>query len=494
MVKVVLAGSLPRATDALVVGLTEGSDGPEAVGLPPSWAKREVRRELSQAIESVGAQATVGQVKIVPFASTRIVLAGLGAGRPTSERLRQAAGAALRALRGLDRQPVRQVVLSLGWDRPDDLKAIAEGALLGFHRYAGQPGAQALPQTAPALEKITLLAEGNPLNQRSLELAQAVAEAVCATRDWVNQPPNQLYPAALAEIAQTVADRRRLNCRVLEPAALAEQGYGGLMAVGGGSQRGPRLVQLTWRPRGAKSHVALIGKGITFDSGGINLKPRESMATMRCDMAGAAACLATIAAVADLDLKVKVTAWLPLAENLPSGSAYRPSDVIQLYGGATVENYNTDAEGRLVLADALRRAAQDKPDLMVDIATLTGACIVALGNSTIGLMASDDVVADQVLDAAEAAGEPIWHLPITEEAERALRSTVADLKSGGPREGGALVAAAFLRRFTESIPWAHLDIAGPAFNEGEARGHIPAGGTGAGVRSLIALLTSLAAA
>ncbi|MDR1214735.1 MAG: leucyl aminopeptidase [Propionibacteriaceae bacterium] len=494
MVKVVLGGALPRAADALVVGLTEGKDGPEAVGLPPSWAKRETRRELSQAVELVGAQTTVGQVKIVPLGSTRIVLAGLGSGRPTAERLRQATGAALRALRGLDRQPVRQVALSLGWDRPEDIKAIAEGALLGLYRYAGQPGAGAQTPAGPAIEKITLLAEGSPVNQRSLDLAQAVAEAVCATRDWVNRPPNQLYPAALAKIAQQVADQRHLGCQTLEPAALAEQGYGGLMAVGGGSQRGPRLVQLTWRPRGAKSHVALIGKGITFDSGGINLKPRESMATMRCDMAGAAACLATIAAVADLDLKVKVTAWLPLAENLPSGTAYRPSDVIQIYGGATVENYNTDAEGRLVLADALRRAAQDKPDLMVDIATLTGACMVALGHSTIGLMASDDVVADQVLDAAEAAGELMWHLPITEEAEQALRSPVADLKSGGPREGGALVAAAFLRRFTESIPWAHLDIAGPAFNEGEASGHTPAGGTGAGVRSLIALLTSLAAA
>ncbi|MDR1387731.1 MAG: leucyl aminopeptidase [Propionibacteriaceae bacterium] len=492
MVKLVLANSWPRAADALVVGLVEGADGPELVGLPPAWAKREARRELSQAVELVQAEATVGQVKIVPVGSTRVVLAGLGPQRPTSERLRQAAGAALRALGALRRQPAKHVVLSLGWDRPEDLKAIAEGALLGLYRYAGQPGAQAPAPSGPSVQKITLLVEASPLHQRSVELAQAVAEAVCATRDLVNQPPNQLYPAVLAEIAQKVATQRGLGCQVWEPAALAEQGYGGLLAVGGGSQRGPRLVQLTWRPRGAKSHVALIGKGITFDSGGVNLKPRESMSTMRCDMAGAAACLSTIAAAARLDLKVKLTAWLPLAENLPSGSAYRPSDVIQLYGGATVENYNTDAEGRLVLADALRRAAEDKPDLMVDIATLTGACMVALGLSTIGLMASDDVVADQLMDAAEAAGEPMWHLPITEEAERALRSTVADLRSGGPREGGALVAAAFLRRFTESIPWAHLDIAGPAFNEGEPQGHTPVGGTGAGVRSLIALLTSLA--
>jgi leucyl aminopeptidase len=236
-----------------------------------------------------------------------------------------------------------------------------------------------------------------------------------------------------------------------------------------------------------------VGKGITFDSGGLNLKPGESMYTMKCDMAGAATVLAATHAIARLGLKVKVTTYAALAENLPSDTAFRPSDVLTMYGGKTVENGNSDAEGRLVMADALVRASEDSPDLLIDVATLTGAVVVALGDRTSGLMATDDLTADRILDAAEASGEDFWQLPIPKEIRPKLESKVADIRStSGERAGGALVAAAFLRDFVgEDVPWAHLDIAGPAFYDGKPFGYVGPGGTGVGVRTLVALATSL---
>jgi leucyl aminopeptidase len=215
------------------------------------------------------------------------------------------------------------------------------------------------------------------------------------------------------------------------------------------------------------------------------------MYTMKCDMSGAATVISAIQVIAELNLKIAVTVYAAMAENMPSGSAQRPSDVITMYGGTTVENYNSDAEGRLVMADALARATEDKPDLLVDVATLTGACVVALGERTAGLMASDDQTADRLLDAAEAAGEAFWQLPITDEVGEQLTSKVADIKSGGARWGGALTAAAFLQRFTNHIDWAHLDIAGPAFNEKEPYDYVPSGGTGVALRTLVALAQSL---
>jgi leucyl aminopeptidase len=287
---------------------------------------------------------------------------------------------------------------------------------------------------------------------------------------------------------------RKIAIDVLDEKALSHDGYGGLMAVGGGSARPPRLVRLSYSPRGATFHLALVGKGITFDSGGLNLKPAEGMYTMKCDMAGAAAVLAVAHAIAQLGLKIKVTAYGALAENLPSGSAYRPSDVLSIYGGKTVENGNSDAEGRLVMADAIARANEDNPDMVVDVATLTGACVVALGDRTTGLMATDDATAELILDAAASAGEDVWQLPIPREIRSKLDSKVADLRSVAPdRWAGALVAGAFLREFVaEGTPWAHLDIAGPAFYDGKPYGYVAPGGTGTGVRTLIALARSLA--
>jgi leucyl aminopeptidase len=343
---------------------------------------------------------------------------------------------------------------------------------------------------------VTVLHAGSTRTADGAEVsavAPTVAAAVLTAREWVNVPPNLLYPETFADEAKDLVKDAKVSVEVLDGPALARAGYGGILAVGGGSSRPPRLVRLSYRPRGAKQHLALVGKGITFDSGGLNLKPGEGMYTMKCDMAGAAAVLAATHAIARLGLAVQVTAYGALAENLPSDTAYRPSDVLTMYGGKTVENGNSDAEGRLVMADALARANEDKPTLVVDVATLTGACIVALGDRTSGLMATDDETADLLLDAAEAAGEDFWQLPIPRETRGKLDSKVADLKStGSDRFGGALVAAAFLREFVSpGTPWAHLDIAGPAFFDGKPYGYVAPGGTGVAVRTLIALARSM---
>jgi leucyl aminopeptidase len=340
---------------------------------------------------------------------------------------------------------------------------------------------------------VTPLAGRRVATTESVTSAQAIAQSVVAAREWVNIPPNLLYPASFAEEARVFLKDTRVSVEVLDDKALAKAGYGGILAVGSGSSRPPRLVRLVYAPRGAKHHLALVGKGITFDSGGLNLKPGDSMYTMKCDMAGAAAVIAAVKAIAELGLRVKVTAYASLAENLPSDTSYRPSDVLTMYGGKTVENGNTDAEGRLVMADAIARASEDAPDLIVDVATLTGAAIVALGDKTAGLMASDDDTADRVLDAAEAAGEDVWQLPIPKHIRGKLDSKVADIRStGGDRAGGALVAAAFLREFVaDGIAWAHLDIAGPAWTDGGGSGYVSPGGTGFGVRTLVALARSL---
>ncbi len=236
-----------------------------------------------------------------------------------------------------------------------------------------------------------------------------------------------------------------------------------------------------------------MGKGITFDSGGLDIKSHAGMSIMKCDMAGAGAVLAATIAIARLGLKIKITCYAALAENLPSGSAYRPSDVLTMYGGTTVENFNSDAEGRLVMADALARLTEDEPDLIVDVATLTGACVTALGDRTAGLMSNDDGTAEQLLAAAKTSGEAFWRLPITDEVAKNIESDVADVRSGKyGTAGGALTAAAFLREFVGEINWAHLDIAGPSWNSGSPYGYVSSGGTGMSVRTLISLAESLA--
>ena len=491
--KITIESSVPRNTDVLIVGYR--SDG--AVGVPPEIDQEyrdRLGRSVSELAAGVGAKAAVDHTRTLPSLGDGpgLLVVGLGEDDPTPEDLRRAAGAGLRHAAGhLDSGSI-SVAVSLGAEEPETLTAVTEGALLGCYRFAPVSTSSS---AAGTVDTVAVLAgdlpgkEGAELVQR----ARVVVQAVYAAREWVNLPPNLLYPQSFADAVQDAVKDAGVSVEVLDEKALSRGGYGGILAVGSGSSRPPRLVRLSYAPRGARQHLALVGKGITFDSGGLNLKPSDGMYTMKCDMAGAAAVFAAVQAIAGLRLKVRVTAYGSLAENLPSDTAYRPSDVLTMYGGKTVENGNTDAEGRLVMADALVRASEDSPDLLVDVATLTGAAVVALGDRTCALMATDDETADKVLDAAEAAGEAVWQLPIPAETRGRLDSKVADLRStAGDRPGGALVAAAFLREFVgEGIAWAHLDIAGPAFREGSPYGYVNGGGTGAGVRTLIALAASL---
>jgi leucyl aminopeptidase len=327
-----------------------------------------------------------------------------------------------------------------------------------------------------------------------VERAKVIADAVALVRDLVNTPPADLTPGDLAAEAERVAADCGLTAEVLGEKELTEQGYGGILGVGQGSVNPPRLARLEYRHPAAERTVVFAGKGITFDSGGLSLKPSASMEIMKSDMGGAAAVLGAMQAIAALQPAVHVIGYLPLAENMPSGTAQRPSDVLTIYGGKTVEVLNTDAEGRLVLADVLARAAADEPALLVDVATLTGAQLVALGSRVSAVMAGDDATREAVVDAAGRAGEAAWPMPLPEELRKSLDSSVADIANvGQDKNAGMLVAGIFLREFVPNgVRWAHLDIAGPSFNTGEPYGYTPKGGTGVATRTLVQIAEDVA--
>lgn len=491
-----LAKSIGRDHDVVILGLTTATTEDAIVGLPQE-SEKSYRKQFGLSVRALakdlGASAEPGSVTVLPSAGHRLIVVGLGDPDVDPARIRTAVAAGIRAAAKLPGDASLRVAVSLELGNPELLKAAAEAAVLGAfvpERLTAEPK----PARITAIDVVSPSARAEAKD--AIAAAQVVAGAVCLTRDLVNLAPNVLFPESFVSQARTLLKDVKVDLEVLDEKALERGGYGGLTAVGGGSAHPPRLLRLEYSPKGAKTHICLVGKGITFDSGGLDIKPAVGMGTMKCDMAGAAAVLAATHAIAKLGLKVRVTTYAALAENMPSGSAYRPSDVLTIYGGTTVENYNTDAEGRLVMADALARSKSDNPDLVVDVATLTGAAVMALGARCAALMASDDETADLVLDAAEVAGEEFWQLPITDYARAELESPIADLRSGSlGKAGGALVAAAFLQRFiADGQAWAHLDIAGPAFNEGSAYGEVPAGGTGAGVRTLVALAQNLAEA
>lgn len=492
--------------DAVVIGTAAGDDGPVPLG-GTAELDAALGGRLRQVLEAVGATGQAGDLVrfatlgAIPAAS--VVAVGLGPapadGGPVDlEALRRAGGAAVRALAGTTRVATTLGLVS-GSPTPDTLRAAAEGPLLGAYSFDTFRMTSAEGRRAPVTEIVVLV---GPADQATADAAVthalAVTDAVRLTRDLVNTPPGHLPPARLAELAEQYATDAGVEVEVLDEKGLADGGYGGLVGVGQGSVNPPRLVRLEWRggPAGAPA-LALVGKGITFDSGGLSLKPPASMEWMKTDMAGAAAVLATLVAAARLRIPATIVGWLACAENMPSGTAIRPSDVLTLRGGTRVEVLNTDAEGRLVLGDALVRASEEEPAMVVDVATLTGAQIVALGQRTSGLLGRDEAVA-AVAAAAASTGEAVWSMPMPPELRKGLDSTVADLSnipSSGSRDGGMLVAAHFLAAFVPAeIPWAHLDIAGPSWNGGEAYGHTPKGATGVVVRTLIQLAEDRAAA
>lgn len=478
--------------DVVVVGLTPGDDGP-VVGDPSLSA--DDRGYLERAAVSLGVKAALDESAHLPapesWKASSVVLVGLDHAEPSAADVRYAAGAGVRRAGHKAR-----IALSLPGDGPLHTVAAIEGALLGGYRFAG---AKAPKDSDVAWESLVVRGAAD---SHDVERAVATAHSVCWVRDRVNTPPNELYPQSFVEIVQETFADLPVEVEVWDEGRLAEGGFGGLLGVGGGSARPPRLIAIRYRPEGASAHVALVGKGITFDSGGLSIKPAQSMVGMKYDMTGAASVAGAIHAVAALGGPVSVTAWLCLAENMPSGHALRPNDVIRIRGGKTVEVLNTDAEGRLVLADGLQAASEENPDLIVDIATLTGAARVALGERYAALM-GDEGARGLVSEAAENAGELVWPMPLPKELRTGLNSDVADIANvaTGSTLGGTLVAGLFLKEFvgtrgegTEArpIPWAHLDIAGPASNSSGPYGHTPKGPTGAMVRTLIELALDVA--
>jgi leucyl aminopeptidase len=484
--------------DALIVGVTSGPGGP-VLAPGAEDVDKAFKGRLAATVAALGGEGKKNEItKVSSLGATSapvVVVVGLGAtpdaktGSPyDDEVIRRAVGAAVRALVG-----TKRVAVALPTGADHAAVAAAEGALLGAYAYRSYRVATLADHKDPVESVVVVTAAARERSaKKGLERAHTVAAAVHLTRDLVNAPPADLFPAVFADEASAAAKAAGLAVEVLDEKALKKAGYGGILGVGQGSSRPPRLVKITYRAGRGKPHLALVGKGITFDSGGLSLKPPVAMEWMKSDMGGAAAIIAATIAIARLGLDVNVTAWAPMAENMPSGTAQRPSDVLRMYGGKTVEVLNTDAEGRLVLADAIVRASEDKPDLIVDVATLTGAQLVALGSRTSAIMSNDDAVRTAIFDAATKAGEQMWPMPLPDELLASMESPIADLANIGDKYGGMLSAGLFLRYFVpEGQRWAHLDIAGPSFSE-KPHGYTPKGGTGAAVRTLVQLADDIA--
>jgi leucyl aminopeptidase len=433
----------------------------------------------------VGEAAPVATLGRLPAAVLLLVGVGERAG-VDAEALRRAAAAVVRHGRGA-RKAVTTLPQALPADPAAAVTAVTEGALLAAYRFDKYKQAKANGAGRPADLAALALVPGRGRLAGALAAGQIRAAATNLARDLSNEPANALHPADLAAAARRLLAGKGVTVKVKDEKELAREGFGGIIGVGQGAEHPPRLIELRYAPKGASGEVVLVGKGITFDSGGLSLKPADSMKTMKTDMSGAAAVLAAMTVLAELDIKVAVTGYLASAENMPSGRATRPGDVLTMKNGKTVEVLNTDAEGRLVMADALALGAAAKPDAIVDVATLTGACPIALGNRYTGLMANDEALAAELLDAAAAAGEPTWRLPLPPEYHKEIESDLADLKNVGDRYGGALVAGLFLQEFVDERPWVHLDIAGPARSESED-GYLGKGSTGVAVRTLLTWL------
>ena len=479
--------------DALIVGIAQGPDGPELrvdESGPLSALVAHLRPlGLTGALDETARVAAPEGVS-----ASSVLIVGMGRGPVGPEGLRSVAGTAARSL-----TTVGRVGIALPTRTPHDVQAVLEGVALGAYRYVpeGKPTGD-----LTSMSSVTLSTHVDGAD-RAAAVAQATSHAVVLVRDLVTTPPNQLYPESFVERARAAIGDLPIDVQVWNTEDLADGGFGGLLGVGQGSERPPRLVALRYRHDSAGPHLALVGKGITFDSGGLSLKPPAGMVGMKYDMTGAATVLAATIAAARLGVETRITGWLCLAENMPSGRALRPNDVITIRGGLTVEVLNTDAEGRLVLADGLAAASEEHPDAIIDVATLTGAARVALGERYAALMGDDEVIA-RIRAAADETGELVWPMPLPAELRPMLKTDVADIANAKPGNtaAGMLLAGVFLREFVgrrddsydaPRIPWAHLDIAGPANNSAAPHGYTPKGSSGVMVRLLVSLAEGFAA-
>ena len=473
--------------DALVVALVTGDSGPALA--PGHGLPRKTVSHLKSVVADLELAGKVGEVTTVAavpeVAAKLVVLAGVGeiaTDAAALEEVRKGFGAAIRTL-----TKKKKVAVVVPGTSVELVAAVAEGVALGAYAVS-----KAGTTSTDAVAAVALVGPADAVSRRAVKRAAAIGEAVAYTRDLVNLPPNLLYPATFVD---SLADRTKgtkVKLKSYDMKALRAGGFGGTVGVGQGSANEPRIAVLSYTPSRSKASIAFVGKGITFDSGGLCIKPANGMLTMKCDMAGAAAVAGAVLAVAELGLPITVTGYLGLAENMPSSTAQRPSDVVTMRGGKTVEVLNTDAEGRMVLGDCIALASESKPDAIIDIATLTGAQVIALAN-TAAVMGNDESFRTRVLEAAQAVGESMWPMPLPEELRPGLESINADIAHKGGAEGGMLTAGLFLGEFVaDGIPWSHLDIAGPAFNDKGPAGYWPKGGTGFGVRTLVGVAESYA--
>ena len=478
---------MPTATEVLGVPVTE-----------EDMSRSKASRLLQDAgldfskLKRLGFKGTLGQTQILaaetsrPKSKTQLIMA-VGVGKKSTispVSLRSAAISMVQAAKEITHLTSRLIDVADEKQREAMVQAHAEGVVLGsydFQKYKSKP-------KEGGLSKVVVVAPKNPKTQSAFTAGQKIGEAVCFARDLVNEPGGSLTPKVFASRIQAVARKVGLSCSVWNLAQIKKAELGGLLGVNRGSEQEPRFVKLEYIPKGAKNgSLAFVGKGITFDSGGLSIKPAGGMMTMKCDMGGAAAVAGAMSVIPALKLPVKVSAYLPMTDNMTGGDATRPGDVLKTHSKKTVEVLNTDAEGRLILADALSLASKDKPDAIVDLATLTGACVVALGEDIAGLMGNSQNWTKQIQKAGNETGEKVWELPLEADYRSQLESPIADLKNIGSNYGGTITAALFLKEFVgQAIPWAHLDIAGPAYIE-KAK---PSGGTGFGVRLLVELARS----
>ena len=482
--------------DALIVGLYVGE-----TKLPERLARldRAAQGQLKRVLDAEKFSGKAGHVTHAHADGRRIVVAGLGARtETTSEVLRRAAAAGVRRARDLGARTVAVEVLGDRLTARQRAQAVVEGAILGtyhFDRYKREKA----DKTVDELRLVEPDARRAREARDGMRRGESFALATSFARDLINAPANELHPTDLARAATELGKESRLDVKVYDAAECRKMGMGAFLGVAAGSEQPPKFIHVTYSPSGRpaagrkRKKVVLIGKGITFDSGGLDLKPPDGMLRMKYDMAGAAAVLGIMGALPQLRSPVEVHGLIAATENMPSGTALRPGDVLRAMNGTTIEVGNTDAEGRLTLADALSyAAARVKPDEVIDLATLTGACVVALGPHIAGVMGNDDPLTARWLQAAKEAGEEMWHLPLPPRLVEQLKSEIADLKNTAERWGGALTAGLFLKEFLDATPWVHVDLAGPASTDKEL-GHVGKGGTGFGVATILQFVRSLAA-
>jgi len=487
---------LEQKTPCLVLGVVEGKLKTEELQQLDGMVGGALTRAV-KAKEFAGKKGETLLLHCPAGATERVLLCGLGKDKNlTADALRKAASAAAKMLAekqlnsfllALPQLPVRRLALA------EKVRAVAEGVLLADYRYDRYLPAERAAEMA-RLERVTLLlsaSESKAEAEAAVAEAEAIVAAVAFARDLVNAPGNEKSPEFLAMQAVTMAEQAGINAKLINRAQLEKQGFGAMLGVAQGSARDPYLIVLEYNGGTAdQKPVALVGKGVTFDTGGISLKPAEKMDEMKMDMGGAAAVLGAIMAAAQLKLPVNLVTVVPAVENMPSGTAIRPGDILTSLAGKTIEVLNTDAEGRLILADALTYVGRYQPRVVIDVATLTGAVIIGLGTHAAAVLGNNDGLARQLIKAGERSGERLWQLPLWDEYAQQIKSDFADIKNTGGRPAGTITAAAFLQKFADDYTWAHLDIAGMAW-EGSGKPGLPKGGTGFGVRVLVEYLRAL---